>query len=189
MCSSSLSSCCTSWTWCSFQPCPVGNRAAFLSLRSCVCVCVLFIYFFWWAVSRASSDTNSRSCKTSSMDWPPRFARMNAAPIHQQNATNATPFSMCVLCCTVLPRRGHFLHFLLYLSISPLFLSLFLLKVKQSQCQPECSVMGATPAATPFSISEESLLPSAASYFSPSFSSFSFPHICWQRCPTEQDIL
>lgn len=37
MCSSSLSSCCTSWTWCSFQPCPVGNQPAF-SLAVCLCV-------------------------------------------------------------------------------------------------------------------------------------------------------
>lgn len=70
MCSSSLSSCCTSWTWCSFQPCPVGNQPAF-SLAVCVvCVCVRCCRAM---LSQAFSSTNSLSYRASSVDWPQRL--------------------------------------------------------------------------------------------------------------------
>lgn len=56
MCSSSLSSCCTSWTWCSFQLYPVGNRPSF-SLVVCECVCACACVFH--ATSQAFNDPNS----------------------------------------------------------------------------------------------------------------------------------
>ena len=95
MCSSSLSSCCTSWTWCSFQPCPVGNQPVF-SLAVCLCVCVCVCV----CVMLSSCVVPSFQRHKLPVLGPPAWighrdsvwhARMNATPILHQNATNATP--------------------------------------------------------------------------------------------------
>lgn len=118
MCSSSLSSCCTSWTWCSFQPCPVGNQPVFsLPVYTCVCVCD--------AVMLCCPEPSVAQTRCpmgppvwigqGEAVWP---ARMNAT----QKATNATP-KACLL-----DRGGHFL---LSCSIFPPT-SLFLLSKRAS---------------------------------------------------------
>lgn len=68
MCSSSLSSCCTSWTWCSFQPCPVGNQPVF-SLAVCLCVRVMLSSY-----AVPSFQQHKLPCpRASSVDWPQRL--------------------------------------------------------------------------------------------------------------------
>lgn len=73
MCSSSLSSCCTSWTWCSFQPCPVGNQP-FFSL--CVCACMRVCVYARDAVELCCPKLSAAQTphpRASSVDWLQRL--------------------------------------------------------------------------------------------------------------------
>lgn len=144
MCSSSLSSCCTSWTWCSFQPCPVGNQPVF-SLAVCLCVCVMLSSYVVPSFQRHKLPVLGPPAWIGHRDsvW---HARMNATLILYQNATNATP-KACLLDSAGLPRGGHILHFLFYFSIflsSLVFFSLsfFTLysQTKQVSAWKQCDV-------------------------------------------------
>lgn len=140
MCSSSLSSCCTSWTWCSFQPCPVGNQPVF-SLAVCLCVCVMLSSYVVPSFQRHKLPVLGPPAWIGHRDsvW---HARMNATLILYQNATNATP-KACLL-DNWAAKRGPLFTFLVLLlplfSFLIFFLSFFLFKGKQSKCQPESKV-------------------------------------------------